>query len=84
MCIQVPQNSRNIKISGKNVKKKSFFFVEDMGPICSIKHGNIEIHLIYPNNLQIIHFFGSMEIRKNNQDHVAICYLRYNRHKITS
>jgi hypothetical protein len=77
----VPQNSRNklavIKITGKNVFKKSiFFFVEDMDLFVTLNVATFKNIPCIPIICKYFIFVVSMEMREKNQFHVAIHYLR--------
>jgi hypothetical protein len=66
------------------LKKSIFFFVEDMDLFVTLNVVTFENIQCIPTVCKYFISIISMEIRKKNQSHVALRYLRQNRHKITS
>jgi hypothetical protein len=68
----------------KMFKKSIFFFVEDMDLFVTLNVATFENIQCILTVCKYFIFVVSMEIRKKNQSHVALRYLKQNRHKITS
>jgi hypothetical protein len=82
---QLSSTLLSLKYQVKMFKKSIFFFVEDMDLFVTLNVATFENILCIPIVCKYVFNFCCIHgNKKKNQSHVAIRYLRQNRHKITT